>query len=319
MQNRPRRKTAAVQRIPATSRRRLDDLTSGRSTVLPPVVRPRQAPEKSGAVPRDDDPLPMEKELCMRTFRFALAAFLAVGVGNVFAQQFTTPSQLTYPSSRQQTPGLARYAEPAPKPMPVDQTEPAAPPVSGGLYSAPGGCDSCGMGTSCGCASGCGCGCGCCGNGYGAPFFGAGGGCWYGTVGGLVMTRSRNDPKEIAYDPNNVDIEFLGSQQVSPDDWQGGFELRVGRYLGCDHRLEAVYWTLDPDNQSASVIGPVNSSLDFGRLEFNGSGVDPWFQNSQYQQISMRSEFHNFELNLWGDHMFCGPCSPLQLSWLSGF
>jgi hypothetical protein len=133
------------------------------------------------------------------------------------------------------------------------------------------------------------------------------------------MTRSRNDPVEIAYDPNNVDVEFLGSQQVSPDDWQPGFEVRVGRYISCDHRIEGVYWTLDPDHQSTSVVGPVNSSLDFGRLEFNGSGVDPWFQNSQYQRISMGSEFHNFELNLWGDHVFCGPCSALQLSWLSGF
>ena len=38
----------------------------------------------------------------------------------------------------------------------------------------------------------------------------------------------------------------------------------------------------------------------------------------QYQQISSRNEFHNFEANLWTD-CCCGPCNPLQLSWLAGF
>src|SRR5437764_5381385 len=107
----------------------------------------------------------MEKELCMRNFRFAFAAYLAVGVGNVFAQRFGTPSQLSYPSYRQQTPGLVRYMEPTPKPMPGDQAESAAPPGAGGMYSGPTADGrGCGMAGSCGCQGDC---CGDCGTSLG--------------------------------------------------------------------------------------------------------------------------------------------------------
>jgi hypothetical protein len=107
---------------------------------------------------------------------------------------------------------------------------------------------------------------------------------------------------------------------VCPDDWQEGFEIRVGGYFGCNCRAEVVYWTLDPDNAYASVAGPVDSSLDFNRLDFGIlGGVNDWFDGSQYQQISMRSEFHNIEANLWSDYCVCGCCSPLQISLLGGF
>jgi hypothetical protein len=258
----------------------------------------------------------------MRTFRYAIAAFMAVGVGNVFAQQFTAPSQLGYPSYGH--PLQARYMEPAPMPS----TEPQPPrPVPSDAAGHNGGCEpggACGNG-SCGGCGGCGAydscgGCGgCCQTGCCGPD-------WYIGVGGLFMTRDRNDPVEIAFDPNNIERELLGTQQVVPDDWQAGFEIRAGRYLGCSNRLELVYWTLDPDHASASVTsagGLIDSALDFGRLDFVlggiANGVNPWFDNSQFQRISMRSEFHNAEVNLWGDHALCGCCSPLQLSWLAGF
>ncbi len=242
----------------------------------------------------------------MRILPFAFAAVLAAGAGNVLAQQFTTPSQLGYPSYSQSSRSMARYMEPAPKPLPMEQSEPAAPLAHGALYGAPqGGCDSC---NGCDGCSGCGCeGC-CC-----RPS-------WYATGAWLYMSRNCPNVKEVAFDPLNIDREYLGSQQVCPDGWQSGFELRVGRYIGCNHRFEAVYWTVDPDHGFASVNGPVDSSLDFNRLDFGLlGGANDWFDDSQYQQISMRSEFHNFEANLWGDYCVCGGCSPLQLSWLSGF
>jgi hypothetical protein len=208
----------------------------------------------------------------------------------------------------------ARYMEPAP--MPAAEPQPPARPIASDAAAPSGAYDACGAG-SCG---GCGCGsCGCCCQGCCGPN-------WYVTVGGLIMSRDCNDPVEIAADPNNNLIELLGTQSVCPDDWQAGFEIRAGRYLGCSNRLEAVYWTLDPDHASASVSSPggqIGSGLTFIDLEFVlggiANGVDPWFNNSTYQQISMRSEFHNFEVNLWGDHAVCGCCSPLQLSWLAGF
>jgi hypothetical protein len=256
----------------------------------------------------------------MRTLPFALAAVMAVGAGNVFAQHFTAPSQLGYSPYGQFSPAMARFQEPAPKPLPMEQADTPAPaPVpgsvlNGGPYGAPNGacgCDSCMSDGWAGCGGGCGC-CGdfccCC-----RPS-------WYVTAAGLFMTRDCPDEVEIAFDPLNIDREYLGTQMVCPDDWQEGFEIRVGGYFGCNCRAEVVYWTLDPDNAYASVAGPVDSSLDFNRLDFGIlGGVNDWFDGSQYQQISMRSEFHNIEANLWSDYCVCGCCSPLQISLLGGF
>jgi hypothetical protein len=255
---------------------------------------------------------------------------LTAGTGNVFAQNFTTPSQLGYPYYGQPSPAMARYMQPMPKALPMDSAEPAdstptPAPMPNGTYNGTyngthHGAHHGAPGTSChGCNGHNGCGpvvdsyegypCEIC---YERPT-------WFGTVAGLYMTRDCPDEKQIAFDPLSVDREYLGTQMVCPDDWQGGFELRFGRYLGCRCRVEAVYWTLDEDQRSASRAGPIDSALDFNRLDFGAlGGANAWFDDADFQQISMRSEFDNWEGNLWVD-CCCGPCSPLQISWLAGF
>jgi hypothetical protein len=106
-------------------------------------------------------------------------------------------------------------------------------------------------------------------------------------------------------------------------DWEAGFEVRVGKYLGCSSAVELGYWTLD--NFGGEVfafdpagIGSLNTPFDFRSLNFAGSPVNDWFDNAQAHRLRRRDEIHNLELNFVNFPMSCNPCSRLQASWLAG-
>jgi hypothetical protein len=141
------------------------------------------------------------------------------------------------------------------------------------------------------------CGCGCCGP------------TWQFYAGALVMTRTQPKNIWLAYN----DAEPWGgvlSTDDCGDQWAGGFEIGASRMLGCNHRLEVLYWGIFPGYQSAEVVGAdmnpagnLNSTIDFGPLTFydgvTETAVNDWFNNSEWQRIERYYEVHNVEINLW--------------------
>ncbi|MDA7979153.1 MAG: BBP7 family outer membrane beta-barrel protein [Pirellulales bacterium] len=169
-------------------------------------------------------------------------------------------------------------------------------------------------------------GCSSCGSGCGSNWFsGFGNGCdacgpnWYGRVGGLVMTRDDADPIWTSFNNTVITSALLGTPSVGPD-WQGGYEASIGRRLCSNVWVGATYWTLEPDNQSATVSDPggiINSTFDFRTLALNGTPVNSWYDSALAHRLSLRSEFHNAELNFFGDFA-SNPCSRHRFSWFGG-
>lgn len=168
---------------------------------------------------------------------------------------------------------------------------------------------------------------------------GIGGGCWFVGVGGLFMTRDRNDDKQLTTSA----VDFFDTritQRSAAMDWSGGFQTRFGRYFnGGRNAFEAIYWGLFPSDQSVTAIdyGNLTSSLDFGSLtsigDFGGgpapNAINAWYTNADTQRLTRGYQFHNIEANLLGgslcggvgNYAFNAPgcCnSRLALSWLAG-
>lgn len=152
--------------------------------------------------------------------------------------------------------------------------------------------------------------------------------CAYASFGALIMSRDDCDPIfQLSYDPsnpNNAASTLLGTQFLSLDDYQGGWEFTFGYYLGCSTALEVTYWGLEQVEDSAQVSDPngqISTPLNFNNLNFSQfDPVNVWFANAQAQRVSMDSEFHNVEVNLVGDACSWQTCSGCwTLGWLGGF
>ncbi len=141
------------------------------------------------------------------------------------------------------------------------------------------------------------------------------------------MSRDGNDPVWTSFRATVDNAALLGTPNVDPTDWKGGFEATFGRRLDCNCQVEATYWTLDADNNSLTVVDATNrvdSALDFNRLDFYiggiANGVNGFFDGAQAHRLSMRNEIHNLEVNFRGAAPTCWyPCQTLRLSWLAGF
>jgi hypothetical protein len=93
--------------------------------------------------------------------------------------------------------------------------------------------------------------------------------------------------------------------------------------IGCNHRLEVLYWGIFPAYQSAMVsqsslnpAGNLNSTIDFGPLTFfdgtTETSVNNWFNNSEWQRIERYYQINNVEINFWSwgcGSYGLGPCS----------
>ena len=265
----------------------------------------------------------------MRVFLMGLAA-LVVATSSASAQYGAMPASFAQPGYLQPAYTLSSYDDE--KPMPPApgkegaQTHPA--PIPADDYHAHGGYAPQGCGTYGGAPCPGAAGCGDCGYGEGCncdPGFGfAYGpsyGCWLISASGLIMTRDSDDPLWTSFDANQINSHLLGSPDVDPDDWQGGFEVTIARRLGANSGISATYWGLDPDDNSRTITdaaGLIDSAVDFNRLDFAiGGPVNVLFDSAQAHRMSMSSEFHNVEVSL--HHQMTDPCRRLSLNWLAGF
>lgn len=139
--------------------------------------------------------------------------------------------------------------------------------------------------------------------GNGAGGFGAGGRLgWFGSVGGLIMTRDNGNRYYFSYHDQREDVQELDTRDAQMR-WAGGFETRFGHFFGCgQYAWEAVYWGLFPGQQQSTIYGPnqfgsLNAILNFDQLSINGTPLDTWVNNADAHRIVRDYSFHNVELN----------------------
>ena len=160
--------------------------------------------------------------------------------------------------------------------------------------------------------------CGVCDSCYGAPR-----GRWFGSLGGLIMTRDKPNRTWFSAESTNFENQVLSSQDVVGD-WSGGGEVRFGRAFGCGPcgmptcGIEFTYWTLDPLRDEAAVTGSFfNTPINLDGVMIGANPADLYIDGSPEHRLSRRNEFHNLELNFlqWP---VLQPNQYFNVSWLAG-
>ncbi len=152
--------------------------------------------------------------------------------------------------------------------------------------------------------------------------FGGGGGQLFGGLpvgakpwffgGGFLRYNRIDDHKRplTLRDSNSMDVLSTSDAQMNA---MNGFEIMGGRYFNCGkNAIQASYWGLFPDQESAMVYEPGgvfrsrilgSGDADAGVLPDGNAGmydVYDWYDNAVANRVTRSSEFHNVEVNLLG-------------------
>jgi hypothetical protein len=293
---------------------------------------------------------------CFATHSVAAALGLLVAAGSVMAQGYGSPTLLPLPEEPAQPaygayPGTAKNRtvqhqfqltnadEPTPAPEPVPSPEPQLP--EGQAYSAsPSDVSANGAAASGGCAVNGSCyGDEACDGNWIAPWCGPGCGCgWFGSVGGMVLTRDKSNGFWTSFESTNNANQIQNTEDADAD-WRGGWFLSFGKWFGgccdpcgdcCGPRcgIEAVYFSTSPFQGFSEVFAadPLNNSWVSSTIDMNdslgpiqfpdGNEVDDYFDNSLSQSISRRDYIQNVEINLLSQYW--QPNAHCQVTWLGG-
>lgn len=142
---------------------------------------------------------------------------------------------------------------------------------------------------------------------------------WFGAVGGLLMERNQVNERQLSFDVNNVAGSLIGTRDVIPNDWNGGFEVSFGRMIGDNHVLGVTYWTLDPFSsfvQARSPNNQINTTINLANVTLGGVAVDQFFDASPEHRAWLRDEIHNIEINLYTLPFSAG--GVFNVNWLAG-
>jgi hypothetical protein len=151
---------------------------------------------------------------------------------------------------------------------------------------------------------------------------------WYGSAGGLIMTRAQSNHFLITGD--TAGTRLLCSCEADMG-WTGGVDVTLGRTFNCgNNAIQFTYWGLYPScttmDAYASTLGnQLVSGIDFTGATYNGNAVTDITNNSFRQQAIFKQSLHNFEANLLGQcfgngfigggmascqNGHCGSCGP---------
>ena len=186
-----------------------------------------------------------------------------------------------------------------------------------------------GAGNDGGCGNG-GCDNGCdggfiCGGGYG--LLNPCGTRWYGAAAYLHMTRNRPNPYQVSFDTTNPIGQLILNTDTTGD-WSNGWEVTVGRYLGCNSAVEFTYWGLEGFSGSAFATDPagpagLNTPIDFRSLAFD-DGVNPpvpvnaYYDGAQAHHLSRSNDINSLEINYVNYPMLGNNCSHVQMNVFAG-
>ena len=147
---------------------------------------------------------------------------------------------------------------------------------------------------------------------------------WYASMRGLIMERG-DRPNKVWTTYEFTDASNQLRHTWYPLEWEGGFDLRLGRRFccGCNQwALEAGYWTLNPAEISVfrSHMNLVSTPLDLLNVEdpVVGGPAQGLFDEAEAHIIDRRNEVHSIELNLIRSPIgvVCG--TPFHCSWTFG-
>lgn len=134
--------------------------------------------------------------------------------------------------------------------------------------------------------------------------------CWYGGVYAVCWDRDRERETQITVRSDNERDAILNNRSVAMEETLG-YQLTIGRYICCGQAaLEATWWAIDPDTQSATVLDPagvpsLQTSFDFSTLDYNAVALNTLVDGAAAHRVSRDYEFRNLELNLV-HHTCCG-------------
>jgi hypothetical protein len=117
---------------------------------------------------------------------------------------------------------------------------------------------------------------------------------------------------------------LLNARDPLQNQWQGGYQLSIGRTLGCNCAVEGVFWWINPYNQTVSTVGNannINTGLDFttGRVVQmnNTEAANNYFQGSASQSFQRFVNIYNLELNFLHQPLI-NPCARCGIMGLAG-
>jgi hypothetical protein len=169
----------------------------------------------------------------------------------------------------------------------------------------------------------------CAGGACGGLMGGASRPAWFGSIGGLIMTRDAANKFWTSFETNNNPNQILNTENASAN-WQGGFQLSVGRCFGgscgCPGTAawEVTYWQLASMNSSARVDAPgggVSTPIDVtnGAPTIGGFAANLFFDNADQHRIERTDRIYNLEINLLQRAMVVNPSQRFQMNFLGGF
>ncbi|MBI3839698.1 MAG: BBP7 family outer membrane beta-barrel protein [Planctomycetia bacterium] len=146
---------------------------------------------------------------------------------------------------------------------------------------------------------------------------------WFGSVGGLVMSRNRANPFWTTFETNNNVNQLLNTQHAEAN-WAGGGQVTVGRSWCCGTGLAFTYWQLAPMTGTASITDPnnllstpINLNTQFGPVFIGSTPAGFFFDNSHEHRITRDDRVVNFELNVLQAALVTN--NWMQLTGLAGF
>ena len=137
---------------------------------------------------------------------------------------------------------------------------------------------------------------------------------WFFSTNALFLDL-RQGPSRLYSSPvSDPGLRGLASEDIRMPS-TGGYELGVGRYIGCGkYAIGASYWGLSPDASLARIddtaFGPLATNLPFnvlsssqpGKIEGLYLGVTPMsesFRNASEHRLESQREFHNLDMNFY--------------------
>jgi hypothetical protein len=147
---------------------------------------------------------------------------------------------------------------------------------------------------------------------------------WYASAAGLFLTR---DEANGVWTTNETGtVNHLMRTTDANVDWRGGYDVKIGAYLGpCSNwSIEAGYWTIDRFSGSADMSllpgNTVGTPLIVDGIEFAGVNGDRFFNDAAEHRLWRADRVQSAEASLVYRFAGCDPCcySPFDVSVLAG-